>query len=103
MKKLTVISSFLLVLAIFLAGCGPSAVVVRERPVAPVVVRPVAPGAGYVWVEGNYVRRGRGYVYSPGYWAVPPRGRSAYRPGYWVQSPRGYYYKRGRWYAEDLR
>ena len=97
MKKIAGSASIILLILITLAGCGPSAVVVRERPVAPVVVRSAAPGANYVWVEGNYVRRGRGYVYSPGYWAVPPRGRTVYKPGYWVQSPRGYYYRKGRW------
>lgn len=51
-KKL-ISTSILLVILIFPAGCGPSSVVVRTQPPPPVYVRPIAPGANYVWVDGN--------------------------------------------------
>ncbi|MEO6219246.1 MAG: hypothetical protein ABIO81_02380 [Ginsengibacter sp.] len=47
--QLTVVALIL----IFLAGCGPSAVVVRARPQPPVYVRPVAPGSNYIRVNGE--------------------------------------------------
>ena len=97
MKRLCIFSVLLFSLSIFLLSCGPSAVVVRERPSPPVVVRSVSPGPGYVWIEGNYIRSGRGYTYRQGYWAVPPGGRVTYTPGYWAPRRNGYYYRRGHW------
>ena len=96
MRKIKAILA-LMVLSVILVSCGPSAVVVRERPVEPVYVRPVNPAPGYVWVEGAWVRSGRGYVYRQGYWAKPRYGRT-YQPGYWVEGRGGYYYKPGRYY-----
>jgi hypothetical protein len=55
---------------------------------APVVAyRPVAPGPGYIWVDGY--RDGYGRWFN-GYWAQPP-----YAGAYWV-APR---YDGGRFYA----
>ncbi|MEO6290397.1 MAG: hypothetical protein ABIO76_10770 [Ginsengibacter sp.] len=82
---------------IFLAGCGPSAVVVRTRPQPPVYVRPMAPGPGYIWVEGDWIRRGRYYNYRKGHWvAQSPRYRQ-YKPGRWQQRRSGWYWIPGRW------
>ncbi len=64
MKKLLFILSILFTALIFLSRCGPSSVVVRARPQPPVYVRPVAPGAGYIWVNGEWIRRGHGYALS---------------------------------------
>jgi hypothetical protein len=36
---------------------------------APVIVRPVCPGPGYVWRDGFYAPNG---VWVAGYWALPP-------------------------------
>jgi len=96
MKKISIFSVMLISLTMLLMSCGPSEVVVRERPVEPVYVRPATPGPGYVWVEGAWVRSGRSYVYRQGYWARPQYGRT-YRPGYWVQGRRGWYYKQGNY------
>ena len=71
MKKLFSTVSLLLAILIFIAGCGPSSVVVRTQPAPPVYARPAAPGANYVWVEGEWIRRGHGYVYREGYWTAP--------------------------------
>ncbi|MEP6713419.1 MAG: hypothetical protein ABJA37_13420, partial [Ferruginibacter sp.] len=78
----------------------PGQVVVRERPVAPVYVRPIAPSAGYVWIDGGWIRNGRnGYVYKQGYWVAPrPQYRNRpYSQGYWKQTRRGYVWVPGRW------
>ena len=44
MKKLISFVSILFAILFFLAGCGPSSVVVRTQPAPPVYVRPAAPG-----------------------------------------------------------
>src|SRR4051812_2764584 len=52
-------------------------------------VHPVAPGPGYVWVDGYYYPvRGR-YVWHNGYWTRPP-----YPGAIWI-TPR---YERGRFF-----
>lgn len=81
-------------MGIILVSCRPTAVVVKERPVAPVVVRPAQPYPHYVWVEGGWFKKGDKYTYRQGYWA-PPR-RKAYRPGYWRQTNRGWVWIPGR-------
>jgi hypothetical protein len=51
----------------FTVGVGFGAPV----PVAPVVVRPICPGPGYVWVDGYYAPAG---VWVPGFWRAPVVG-----------------------------
>src|ERR1700686_3585204 len=51
-------------------------VVVGTAPPAPVVVAGpvgVAPGPGYVWVDGYWDWGGGGWVWGPGRWVLPPR------------------------------
>ncbi len=73
-------------------------VYVTVRPVDPVIVRPAAPSPRHIWVEGEYVTRGGAYVWQPGYWALPPRGRREWVRGYWATGPRGrYFWKAGHW------
>ena len=57
----------------------------------------VAPGAGYLWIDGAWDwRYGRNY-WVPGRWVRPPRPRAAWVPGYWAPARRGYYWRRGYW------
>lgn len=77
-------------------SCGPTRYTVVDQPAVPVYQRPVAPGVGYVWVDGDWYWSGGRYVYRNGYWARP-RGHRVYTTGSWVNSGRGYYWKRGRW------
>jgi hypothetical protein len=71
---------------------------VKVQPVDPVVVRPAAPSAAHVWVDGEYVVRGGAYVWQPGYWSLPPRGRRLWVRGHWAEGPRGgYFWKPGHW------
>jgi len=89
--------AILVIASVTFVSCRPSAVVVRERPVAPVYVRPLAPAPGYIWIEGGWIGNGRGgYSYRQGYWAAPRRSHS-YRPGYWRQTRRGYVWIPGRY------
>ena len=92
-KQFGIIAIFL----IFLAGCGPSAVVVRSRPETPVYVRPIAPRPNYIWIDGDWMRRSNGYVYRHGYWAQPRARHHQYREGHWQQRRGGWYWAPGRW------
>lgn len=69
---------------------------VRVRPVAPVVVRPVAPRPTAIWIEPEWVWQGGRYVYVNGYWTEPRVGYR-YVPGYWRRSRRGEVWVPGVW------
>ena len=96
MKNIVSIFAILFTVIITATSCGPSAVVVKERPPLPVYVRPAPPRANYVWIEPSYVRSGRGYVLRQGYWA-PPKYNRPYTQGYWKTTRRGYVWVPGRW------
>jgi hypothetical protein len=71
---------------------------VSVQPVAPVVVRPVAPSPRHVWVEDEWAWRAGVYVRVPGYWMVPPRGHARWVAGHWVHEPgHGHYWVPGHW------
>lgn len=79
------------------SSCSSQRLVVRTRPAAPVlVVRPAAPGPGYIWVGGDWLWQGGRYVYREGYWAPPRRG-NRYAAGYWKRSRGGWFWVPGRW------
>jgi len=69
---------------------------VRVQPRAGVVARPAAPAPDYVWIEGEWIPRGRTYVYQPGYW-IAPRPHAVWVPSHWVRVRRGWYWVRGYW------
>jgi hypothetical protein len=96
MKKY--ISRFLLaaVLVLGFSYASSAQVIVKVRPAAPVVVRPVAPSPRHVWIEGGWLARNGRYVHSDGYWAVPPRGRH-WAAGYWAPRRQGYVWVPGHW------
>jgi hypothetical protein len=57
----------------------------------------IAPGPGYVWIDGFYDLRGTAWVWMPGYWARPPRPGAAWVRPYWEPHGRGYRFHRGHW------
>ncbi|RYY21407.1 MAG: hypothetical protein EOO04_18275 [Chitinophagaceae bacterium] len=72
-------------------------VFVRVRPAVPHVrMHPVAPSPRHIWIEGNWVVRGRQYVWHDGYWVVPKRGHR-WSKGHWQHTRRGYVWVPGRW------
>jgi WXXGXW repeat (2 copies) len=73
-------------------------VYVRIGPPAPIVeVRPAAV-RGQVWVGGYHHWNGHAYVWTPGRWAAPPRGRSVWVAPRWVHDRRhGWYFVAGHW------
>lgn len=84
-------------IALMVAGCGPSRMVVLERPVAPVYAMPAAPGPGFVWVSGEWVYRRNNYVYRRGHWARQHYGHMYYVPGKWESRGQGWRWVPGHW------
>ena len=71
---------------------------VRIGPPAHVVdVRPVRPGRHYVWRDGYHRWNGHRYVWTHGYWTVPPRAHAHWVPAHWVHNYHGWYLVRGHW------
>ncbi len=84
------------VVAVLLSSCGPSRVVVRERPTAPYMVRPAPPYANAVWIDGEWAWRGGRYEYIRPHYVTPRRGR-AWVPGRWTTTRKGNVWVKGRW------
>jgi hypothetical protein len=82
-------------LALFLSSCAGE-YYVSNQPAEPVYMRPAAPYAGAVWIDGDWVWNGGSYVYRRGYWARPRAGHVWNRGG-WHRTPRGYAWRRGHW------
>ena len=87
-----------------LAGTAACAAPARGRvyvavgpPARVVEARGIAPGPGYVWVEGYHRWTGREYVWVPGRWDRAPRPRAVWVPGHWAQDRHGYYWVDGHW------
>jgi YXWGXW repeat-containing protein len=82
------------------SGCvaATGRVYVRTGPPVRVVeARSVAPGPGFVWIEGYHRWDGRAYLWIPGRWDRAPRARAVWVPGHWAQERRGWYWVEGRW------
>ena len=79
-------------------GVASAAVIVHVAP-PPVVVetRPVAPGPGYVWIDGYQNWNGRAYVWVPGRWELPPRPHARWIAHHWVRRHGGWVLVEGRW------
>lgn len=86
----------MLAAGISFSSCSPTRYTVSTQPSVPYYERPISPGAGYVWVDGNWYWHGGSYVYRNGYWAHP-RARRTWNNGTWVHIGNGYYWKRGYW------
>lgn len=73
-------------------------VVVRVAPPAPIIERrPIAPGPGYVWVDGFHRWDGARYVWVGGHWMMPPRRGGVWVAGHWRHTPGGYVWVEGHW------
>ncbi|GAB2835364.1 YXWGXW repeat-containing protein [Ferruginibacter profundus] len=98
MKKYVVRMMMALMIAISFTAAADAQIVVKIRPVAPVLrARPLAPSPAHVWVGGNYVWRGGQYVYEEGYWATPPRRGSIWIEGHWKHRRGGWVWVPGHW------
>jgi hypothetical protein len=55
-------------------------------PSQPVIV---APGPGYVWMNGEWQWNGAAWVWVGGQWAIPPWPNAVWVQGYWYRGPFG--------------
>ncbi|HMC87151.1 MAG TPA: hypothetical protein VKI61_16615 [Chitinophagaceae bacterium] len=93
MKNYLIIAAFLACGALFSACTGAF---VAERPGEVTYNRPVAPGEGYVWIDGDWVWGSGRYTWNEGRWDRPRSGH-IWHPGGWNHTARGYRWNRGRW------
>ena len=79
-------------------SAGAAEVIVRVAPPAAIVeTRPVAPGAGYVWIGGYHRWDGAAYAWVPGRWVLPPRPRARWVAHRWVRRGGGWVFVEGHW------
>ena len=79
-------------------SAGAAEVIVRVAPPAAIVeTRPVAPGAGYVWIGGYHRWDGAAYAWVPGRWELPPRPRARWVAHRWVRRGGGWVLVEGHW------
>lgn len=73
-------------------------IIIKVRPGPPVVrVRPVSPGPRHIWINGEYILQGNRYIYTDGYWAVPPPNYRYWKEGHWKKRRGGWIWIRGHW------
>ncbi len=78
-----------------LDSCGPSEIIVSNRPGRPYYSRPYSPGQGYIWIEGDWVIRGGRYEWNEGRWA---RSRNRlWIAGEWEPRDGGWRWRKGYW------
>lgn len=73
--------------------------IVKIRPVAPIVVKPVCPSPHHIWVGGSWKwnRKARNYVWVDGYWTQPRKHGTFWVEGHWRSTRRGWKYIPGHW------
>ncbi len=73
-------------------------VIVRVAPPRPLVEkRVVAPGPGYVWIDGYHRWDGARYVWVAGRWEMPPRPHAHWVAHRWVKRHGGWVLVEGHW------
>jgi hypothetical protein len=83
--------------ALTLSAVGQE-VIVRVAPPRPLVEkRVVAPGPGFVWIDGYHRWDGNAYVWVPGRWERPPRPHAHWVAHKWVKRHGGYVLVEGHW------
>ena len=93
MKK--ILSIIAIAACIAATGCAVDGYV-EAQPGDVYYERGVAPGPGYIWVDGDWMWAGGRYVWHNGYWGHPRAGRT-WQAGHWDHGTRGYHWNRGRW------
>ncbi len=94
---------------IFISGCatefyyahprtvaGPAYVVDTPPPAPRAVVRPAAPYANSVWVDGYWGWNGGVYAWVPGFWTAPRAGYVYVQPR-WIRRGRSWGFVGGYW------
>ena len=70
---------------------------VGTRLTIPIAGRPVSPGDGYFWIDGEWFWNGGSYSWRDGYWSNP-HDNYRWSPGHW-RKRRGdqWQWHQGRW------
>lgn len=93
--------SIVLAGALLGAGCGGAYVGSYYASTPPPPLRAevygVAPGPGFIWINGYWGSQGGRYSWVPGRWDRPPRGRSRWETGRWEQRGNQYRFRQGHW------
>ncbi|MEO8884424.1 MAG: hypothetical protein ABI367_00060 [Mucilaginibacter sp.] len=100
MKNIRKVLMLLTAMLLFGVGNSNAQLVVRFRPNRPgprVVIREGRPSPRHVWVDEEWVPRGRTYVYRRGHWAEPVRSDAVWVAGHWDHRLRGYVWVAGHW------
>jgi WXXGXW repeat (2 copies) len=93
MKKLLVIMA---IATSLFATTGCAGGYVDAQPADEYYDQGVAPGPGYVWIDGDWVWGGGRYTYHHGYWGHARAGRT-WQKGNWAHTSRGYHWNSGHW------
>jgi hypothetical protein len=96
MKKYLGKISILLLLITTISCNGHFRFFVDPFPGMPVVIQPMSPGDGYIWIGGEWFWNGHTYMWRDGYWTRPLHGHT-WTPGHWKKSRSGWYWAPGRW------
>jgi len=80
------------------SGCAGGVYYAQYAPPPPRYgVVGVAPGPGYVWINGYWNRTGGNWAWVGGNWARPPRAHAVWVAHEWRREGRGYRFYRGHW------
>ena len=94
------LSKWMAIFAISFMGfkISEAQLVIKVRPVYPVAkIHPVRPGPRHTWIPGEYAYRGNQYIYTEGYWAVPPPRYTFWKEGHWRKARGGWMWVPGHW------
>ncbi len=58
----------------------------------------VAPGPGYVWVQGFWDRSGSSWAWREGRWERPPHGHATWVPDRWQKHGKDWRLQKGHWH-----
>jgi len=73
-------------------------VIIGIAPPRPIYeTRIVRPGPRYVWIAGYHRWDGRGYIWVPGRWELPPRPHARWVAHRYVRRGGGWVFVEGRW------
>ena len=98
-NKSWMLSAVLLASAGFTACGGGYVSYAVPAPPAPYVAGAVgvAPGPGYVWINGYWNLNGNRWAWVNGRWAVPPRAHAVWVADRWERHRNAWRYHRGHW------
>lgn len=94
MKKVACLT-FLCFIFVLFAGCvvsGPA----MAPPSPKKIIRPLKPGANYIWISGHWKWSGGQYVWVSGHWTKPRPGK-IWISGHWKKRGHRWVWTRGHW------